>query len=863
MVQKKLVALCLFLLICCGSPVLATTETNRDIVALLVKEKTHSNLAAQINQYIADVEARFPVDIRLVTGSWASASDVRACLKHLYKQEKLSGAVLVGDIPMHRFYMHAFANPNPLYYEDFDLVFKDNNNDGISDAYTGKPNLKIWVANLRTAEREDDPGIEKVKTVFAKTHEYYEGRQKIERRALAVTASDWPDGADEFAQKAGYRMFGKDGVDVLSNEHASVEALRSAFARHTYMLFYIQVHSSEDGQGMEHGDLNSREIAEIETGALFILNHGCTVCNWCKNAAAGSSTNTGMAWVFGKGKGQALVGNVRSGMIYGQDQLLERLLAGDYVGKAYYAAKISAEDEMHREYPSGDVVSGVTFIGNPFLYMLSGCVSATTEQTGSAAKSAACSGETNAPTQSRYLVGTTISATLTGLVVLMKFKEQEGMKLPSSKFVSDALNMQIGDYYGHVTGWRVQPMVFIVTEYFTPSKGFNSYDWWISDNWENHFNLLREVGAGIARGTIMVRAKDGTVAPVNLAAFSRSANGRVLSVGTTYFVDDAGSGGVVGRANGNADFWPQTPEEEAVISNKFGCRLASYSSGFIPGTYGRFEDPGSVDVGAQIHEIGHEFLEWPDIAENCYGYSDWEIVKRISTVNKSGPSCIIRELNGAPDGSTVSVAVGDWDVWGFRNIKNPTEYIVFENVSAKGYSLTFCNEHPDKHLLVFGLNTKEQTQVNVENLAGATWEDGSPVGFTISDVSGPGDVMSFKIKNSTPGAPRNCGTASGIQGYPVELYEQSDGKGRVGAFSAYKYLASWMPRMGIEPATALSIRILPGYKVTLCEGRRLDGRACVLSNTRSRAVSIDLSTHQFDRKTSSLLVEAISADNVK
>jgi hypothetical protein len=59
---------------------------------------------------------------------------------------------------------------------------------------------------------------------------------------------------------------------------------------------------------------------------------------------------------------------------------------------------------------------------------------------------------------------------------------------------------------------------------------------------------------------------------------------------------------------------------------------------------------------------------------------------------------------------------------------------------------------------------------------------------------------------------------------------------------------------------ANSYRFLPGYKVTLCEGRRLEGNTCVLTNPRDRVVSIDLEAHQFDKKTSSLLVEKIPQD---
>jgi len=494
--------------------------------------------------------------------------------------------------------------------------------------------------------------------------------------------------------------------------------------------------------------------------------------------------------------------------------------------------------------------------------ILLGCVHANLQKTCPADKPAACCGGTNGPALNRDLAGAAASATLTGLVVLMKFKEHEGMQLPSRDFVSDALNMQISDFYGHATDWKVQPMAFIVTEYFTPAKGINAYDWWTSDTWENLNMLLREVSTGIANGSIKVKSNTGALEPVNLAACSRYADGKVMSFGTTYFVDNAGSNGVRAAAvafSGMDDVWPQALEVSNTIARKFGCLLGSYTYGFVVGTYGRYDDPEKIDVGAQIHEIGHAFLEWPDIAEHCYGYGDdWEIIKRISVINKTGRSAVIRDCSGVPNGSIISVSVGDWDVWGVRNKENTNEFIVFENVCAKGYTLQFCKEHPGLNLLFYRVNTNDQTQVNVDDIATAKWEDGRPVGFSISNISKPGDVMSFKIRNSTPGTPRNCGTASGIQGYAVELYDQPGCKGKVGAFGASKYYAYWMPRMGIEPATASSIRILPGYKVALFEGRRLQGCTCVLSNSTDRLVSVDLKAHGFDKKTASLLVEAIT-----
>jgi hypothetical protein len=341
----------------------------KDKVAILVRQETYASLRKEIGQYKADVEKRFPVKLDVVVGNWVKPDEVRSEVKSLHEKKQVSGIVLVGAVPMHRFHMHDFDNPNPLYYEDFDLQFKDKDGNGIPESYVGTPILKVWVANLRGVEGETDDGIEVLRGFFDKTHAYYTGKQKVEPRALAVTDSDWPEGANLFSENVGQKLFGKDGVDVLNCKAATPKSIYGAFAQHTYTMFYVQLHSTPTRQDTCEGSLFSKDIAEIKTGALFTVNHGCSNCNWMKNQTSEKGRNTGMSWVFGKGVGQAVVGNVRTGMVYGQEALYERILAGDYLGKAYFALKVSAEDEMHREYTNGDVVAGVLFIGNPFLTM--------------------------------------------------------------------------------------------------------------------------------------------------------------------------------------------------------------------------------------------------------------------------------------------------------------------------------------------------------------------------------------------------------------------------------------------------------------------------------------------------------------
>jgi hypothetical protein len=343
---------------------------NSEPVALLINQKAYGSLAPEIETYKRDVEKHFPVRLKVVQGDWKSPDEVRAEIKTLYQRANIAGAILVGAIPMHRFFMHGFPNPNPLYYEDFDLVFVDRNKDRIADGYKGKPNPKLWVANLRCEVDGQQEGVEGLKAFFAKTQAYYQGKQKIEPRALVISGSDWPQGGNEFSTHFGNRLFGRKNIDAFNGKAVTLANFRAALAAHTYALCYIQVHSGWTGQGFEDGELKAKEMARVTTGALITVNHGCSVANWARNEAEKSEPNTAMSWVFNPGVGQAVVAGVRTGMVYGQEQMYKALIAGDYLGEAYLKTKRAAEEEMSKgDHTPGDIFAGVLLIGNPFLYL--------------------------------------------------------------------------------------------------------------------------------------------------------------------------------------------------------------------------------------------------------------------------------------------------------------------------------------------------------------------------------------------------------------------------------------------------------------------------------------------------------------
>lgn len=339
-----------------------------DRVVILLQERTQKALDESLRTYVTDVEQRFPAKLQIVADDWKTPEQVREAIKNLHQKQQISGVILVGAMPMHRFYMHDFANPNPLYYEDFDLKFSDTNNDGVADRYDGKPQPKVWVANLRSSVKASDDDIDTLKMFFAKTHTYYQAKELIEPRALAVSASDWPQGGTWFKDQVGDKLVSKDAIAVLENKACTLKSTLTALKEQNHTITYIQVHSDWNAQSTNDGDLTAEQVAKLETGSLITINHGCSAGNWMHNEAGKTSPNMAMSYVFGKNIGQVVVAQVRTGMIYDQEAIYEGLAAGDYFGKAYFKTKQKAEPQFIKgDHVPGDIVSGILMIGNPFV----------------------------------------------------------------------------------------------------------------------------------------------------------------------------------------------------------------------------------------------------------------------------------------------------------------------------------------------------------------------------------------------------------------------------------------------------------------------------------------------------------------
>lgn len=367
--MKRIIAALLLLPAASPSPAAAL-----DRVAILLNKTTLKALDEPLRTYVADVEARFPVKLGIVAREWKTPEEVRAAIKELHRDNAIAGVVIVGAMPMHHFFMHEHANPNPLYYEDFDLAFVDRNTDGVDDAYTGTAELKVWVANIRASEDPGEDDLPALRRFFAKTHDYYTGKAVPELRTLLfssdIPTEDWAGSGDWFKRRGGARFSAPENVTLLEGTACTHQSALEAFRKHSYSLTCVALHSDEAGHALFDEDLMAEEIAGFKTGSLITISHGCFAANWAKTAHDQNGPNCGLSWVFGEHLGQAVVGQVRSGGVGFDNLIYDRLRAGDYLGNAYLPCKQAHEIEHAMgDHVPGDIVSGILLIGNPFLQL--------------------------------------------------------------------------------------------------------------------------------------------------------------------------------------------------------------------------------------------------------------------------------------------------------------------------------------------------------------------------------------------------------------------------------------------------------------------------------------------------------------
>jgi len=374
----------------CAMLFVPATRADADVVALLIDQTLYDQgqVAAKLARYETEVEARFPADLQIHVGTFASqsAAQVRAFIQNEYNTIGISGVILVGQLPYVIWEQDPTFGTNhgilAFYYEDLDGTFTDQDADGWLDYHTWGTNdgPEIWSCWMRPPVMDEAGYLE---ALLDKAHAYYAGEFVTGKRGLVACHSDydnnfWPSGSTIPSMPALVDIYGLTNVatDGEGTDLVVASELNQLLSSTRYEIAHFWGHANSILQAWDSGYLYNTDILSFPTGNGPLIAHiyGCHSGDFIYHeGTSASNTTIAVAYAFSNGGGQAASGTSWSYGTEGMNYITEAMGDGAYLGAAWKHLLDIRENSVaiHQRYSNRDVckeLSGNSLFGNPFLY---------------------------------------------------------------------------------------------------------------------------------------------------------------------------------------------------------------------------------------------------------------------------------------------------------------------------------------------------------------------------------------------------------------------------------------------------------------------------------------------------------------
>lgn len=357
-----------------------------DNVALLIDTSLYAEVQTGLDRYEWEVEMRFPVDLQIHVGSFASSTPeaLRSYIQSEHNTNGITGVILVGQIPYAQWKQGYGSNQGILsfFYEDLDGTFTDTNGDDLYDwhEWGEHDGPEIWAGWMRPPLM-DEAGY--LNALLDEADAYYRGEFVTTKRGLVACHEHydnnfWPSGSTIPSMPALVDIYGIDNVDTDGEGADLVIAseLLAMMLDGNYEITHFWSHASSGGQSWDSGSITSTHLmtAPIEMGPLIAHIYGCHSGDFISYTGTSySNTNIAVAYAFGPGAGQASTGTSWSYGTEGMNYITEAMRDGAYLGEGYKHLLDVRENSVAilNRYPDRDPrteLSGNNLFGNPFLY---------------------------------------------------------------------------------------------------------------------------------------------------------------------------------------------------------------------------------------------------------------------------------------------------------------------------------------------------------------------------------------------------------------------------------------------------------------------------------------------------------------
>ncbi|MCX6842414.1 MAG: T9SS type A sorting domain-containing protein [candidate division WOR-3 bacterium] len=344
-------------------------------VAVVVEIGLAGPLAAELDQFIADLQAS-GLSVSRYNVAGGTPEDLRALLRDAWERDSITGALLIGDLPVAWFQGVTFDVydewPVDLFYMDLDNTWSDSlrhgegnimvpGADGIYDKVESDMDLEIFVGRLTTTGLPDEIGL--LRNYLRKDHEFRTGSMNVTEEALVFVDDDWQPYARRWSDEIGLAY-------PVRAEYFDPETTRATVYRRVLdtprAWVSVFAHSWSGGHtfkfdgGRQRDSYYGYEYVTQDVPVLFYNHFACWFCRYTDSAYGGGQS------IFNPTYGLGAFGSTKAGGMCNTSELYAPLGQGRSLGTSY---KRWFDDVCGSGYSSSEQAwtLGMTLLGDPFL----------------------------------------------------------------------------------------------------------------------------------------------------------------------------------------------------------------------------------------------------------------------------------------------------------------------------------------------------------------------------------------------------------------------------------------------------------------------------------------------------------------
>lgn len=349
--------------------------TDSQVVAIVVEQSIYNDIQSAISTYVSDVTSLYAnVTLLVYQSSATTPESLRGFLQDIHQSQNIQGAILVGSLPYAEWELPWGEECSlPLFYEDLDDIFLDQDSDGLYDYHDWGSNegIEIWVSWIRPPVSGP---VSALQAYFGKTHDYYSGNYSMSKRGLLVISHDWW-GCGDVMRAAFEDLYGED-IDQLGGCegcYAKIDPYLQLYTNNDYGVQNLWVHSSNTGHQFDAGPgepnwLSSTDLAALPRGPQFSVIFGCHAMDFRGDPDAIFATR----YIMGTDNGLAALGATRGIGTPQQEYLISLLPQTANLGDAVfqYLNRVTDRDYIYEQCPDElhTFVWDIALIGDPFLF---------------------------------------------------------------------------------------------------------------------------------------------------------------------------------------------------------------------------------------------------------------------------------------------------------------------------------------------------------------------------------------------------------------------------------------------------------------------------------------------------------------